>query len=183
MVNKIEQPNDRDLNFLNTWMKIPTMGNVYLVSPDSDIWKESGLDELLCIRPRPNAGWLTRFLTVDAVNWYHQAIGRFFVVLQDFQHDLPVANDVIQKPDTAPFHGETVYYSPEKLTRRLGRITAVLSTVLASLLPIASIVVLYLISDMTTRLMVIGGFTAAFSLGLGLLTRGQMAEIFSATAA
>lgn len=89
----------------------------------------------------------------------------------------------MQKPDNAPFHGETVYYSPEKLTRGLRRITAVVSTVLASLLPIASIVVLYLISDMTTRLVVIGIFTAVFSLGLGLLTRGQMAEIFSATAA
>lgn len=83
MVAKIDQPNDRDLDFLKTWMKIPTMGNVYLVSPDSEIWKESGIDELLCIRPRSNSGWLTQVLTVDAVDWYHRAIGRHFMVFYE----------------------------------------------------------------------------------------------------
>lgn len=56
-------------------------------------------------------------------------------------------------------------------------------TVVASLLPVGSIIVLYFISSMTTRLVIIGVFTAIFSLALGLLTNGRLVEIFSATAA
>jgi len=54
---------------------------------------------------------------------------------------------------------------------------------IASLLLVGSIVVLYLVTRMDVRLMVIGLFTSFFCLGLGLLTNGRMVEVFSATAA
>ena len=56
-------------------------------------------------------------------------------------------------------------------------------TTMASTVPIASIVVLYLITSDKVRLVVIGLFTALFSFTLGLLTRARPIEIFSATAA
>ena len=58
-----------------------------------------------------------------------------------------------------------------------------MGTAVASLLLVGSIVVLYQVSSMTTRLVAIGLFTACFALASGLLTNGRMVEIFSATAA
>ena len=87
--------------------------------------------------------------------------------------------DLIQKPDTSDIHQNTVYYSQNGVLR----LSMLLGTVLASLLPIGSIVVLYSLRDMTTRLAMIGVFTAMFSLGLGIFTSGRTVEIFSATAA
>jgi len=54
---------------------------------------------------------------------------------------------------------------------------------LASLLPIASIVILYCVKSMWRRLLIIAGFTAAFSLVLGLVTNGELVEVFAASAA
>jgi hypothetical protein len=54
---------------------------------------------------------------------------------------------------------------------------------LASLLPVASIVVLYCVESMWRRLLIVAGFTGAFSLALGLVTNGQLVDIFAASAA
>jgi hypothetical protein len=54
---------------------------------------------------------------------------------------------------------------------------------LASLLPIGAIVLLYYIKSMPKRLGIIGGFTAAFSLVLGLVTNGELVDVFAASAA
>lgn len=58
-----------------------------------------------------------------------------------------------------------------------------IGTTIVSLLLVGSIVVLYLVNSMTTRLIAIAVFTAVFSIGSGFLTNGKMVEIFSATAA
>ena len=62
-------------------------------------------------------------------------------------------------------------------------ISSVVSTVLASMLPIASIFVLYFVVDMMLRLVSIAIFTAGFAISLGLLTGARPIEVFSATAA
>ncbi|KAJ3555625.1 hypothetical protein NPX13_g10319 [Xylaria arbuscula] len=85
----------------------------------------------------------------------------------------------IQRPDGSDMHHNTVYYSYNGVIR----LSMLLGTVLASLLPIGSIIILYSIRDVATRLAMIGVFTAMFSFGLGVFTNGRMVEIFSATAA
>jgi hypothetical protein len=54
---------------------------------------------------------------------------------------------------------------------------------IASLLPVVSIVVLYLVDSMPKRLGIVAGFTAAFSIALALFTRARRVDIFAATAA
>ena len=59
----------------------------------------------------------------------------------------------------------------------------VLGTTLASLLPLSSIFVLYLVKNLLIRLGVITAFTMAFSLTLSILTQSRRIEIFAATTA
>jgi hypothetical protein len=63
------------------------------------------------------------------------------------------------------------------------RIASIVGTLISSLIPIGSIVVLYFITDMPMRLVIVGIFTAIFSIALSLMTSGTRVEIFAATAA
>jgi len=65
----------------------------------------------------------------------------------------------------------------------LFKFTAVVATTLSSLLPVLSIVVLYLVHSMPARLGIIAGFTAGFSFALSVITSANRVENFAATAA
>lgn len=62
-------------------------------------------------------------------------------------------------------------------------IANIVGTLISSLIPIGSIVVLYFITDMPVRLVIVCLFTAIFSIALSLVTSGTRVEIFAATAA
>ncbi|KAI1411525.1 hypothetical protein F5Y13DRAFT_191142 [Hypoxylon sp. FL1857] len=162
MVAKFGPPGKQDFKFLQTWMKTPSMGNVYLLGSDSDVWDNFDAEELVCLKPNKANSLMARFCANTLVKWYHHLLGHRF-----------------RKPDTLDIHQDTVFYSQEGVLR----FSMLIGTVFASLLLVGSIVVLYSIDNMTTRLVIIGVFTATFSLGLGLLTNGKIVEIFSATAA
>ncbi|CZR55486.1 uncharacterized protein PAC_05374 [Phialocephala subalpina] len=57
------------------------------------------------------------------------------------------------------------------------------ATIIASLIPISSIVLLYFVSSISARLGILTGFTALFSLCLVLVTSASRVEIFAATSA
>ncbi|KAG4435317.1 hypothetical protein IFR05_009206 [Cadophora sp. M221] len=63
------------------------------------------------------------------------------------------------------------------------RIATILGTLLSSLIPIAAIIVLSFVKNMTARLGIVSAFTAVFSVSLSLVTEGKRVEIFAATAA
>ena len=63
------------------------------------------------------------------------------------------------------------------------RISNILGTLISTLIPIGAIVVLYLVTDMATRLAIVSIFTALFSVTLSLITGARRVEIFAATAA
>jgi hypothetical protein len=60
---------------------------------------------------------------------------------------------------------------------------SLLSTFLASLLPVLSIVALYLVESMPKRLTIAAVFTSTFSVALALVTTARRVENFAATAA
>jgi hypothetical protein len=91
----------------------------------------------------------------------------------------PVTDSEVLRLDSIAKQSNTTYHSQTML---LG-IARVLSMTLASILPIASIVVLYYVHSMPKRLGIIGGFTAAFSFVLGLVTNSQLVDVFAASAA
>ena len=66
---------------------------------------------------------------------------------------------------------------------KLLRIADVLSTIISSALPIASIIALNFIDRMIIRLVAIALFTMTFSLILTIVTHARRVEIFAATAA
>ncbi|KAI1457862.1 hypothetical protein F4805DRAFT_467143 [Annulohypoxylon moriforme] len=162
VIAELRPPSEQDFKFLQIWMKNPSMGNVYLLGADSDVWENFNVAELVCLKPNKTNSVISQFCTNTLVKWYHHLVGHRF-----------------KKPDTSDIHKNTVYYSPEGVLR----FSKLIGITFASLLPVGSIVVLYSLGSMTTRLIIIGVFTTTFSLGLGLITNGRMVEIFSATAA
>jgi hypothetical protein len=64
---------------------------------------------------------------------------------------------------------------------RLKAIIEVISTVISSMLPITSIIILYFVRSLPARLGIILGYTALFSIALAILTKARRVEIFAAT--
>lgn len=86
---------------------------------------------------------------------------------------------VLQHPEATNWSANTVSYSQTGLSR----LTSLVGVVLASLLPITSVVALYTIKSDLVRLIVIGLFTAGFSTTLKLVTNARVVDVFTATAA
>lgn len=76
--------------------------------------------------------------------------------------------------------GSDIYHYKESA---LESILGILVTVVASLLPICSVVALYIIQSNWVRLGMIAIFSACFSLALALMTNARRIEVFAATAA
>lgn len=68
-------PNMQDLEFLQTWMQTPSMGNVYLLGPDSDLWEQPDLFDLISLKRRENHSPVSRILSDFIVRWYHRLLG------------------------------------------------------------------------------------------------------------
>ena len=75
--------------------------------------------------------------------------------------------------------GEMAHYSQRKVLR-VARVVAMMTS---SLLPIGAIFALNYVHPLWRRLALVAGFSAAFSLALGLLTRADIAPVFAASAA
>jgi hypothetical protein len=61
-------------------MKIPSMGNVYLLGADSDVWENPDLLDMISISPDISDNWISRAITYVVTNWYHRVIGKTFKV-------------------------------------------------------------------------------------------------------
>jgi Family of unknown function (DUF6594) len=67
--------------------------------------------------------------------------------------------------------------------RKIERVMDILVTVLASLIPIASIIVLYFVGSTLDRLAITVAFTGLFAFCLAVTTRARRVEVFAATSA
>jgi hypothetical protein len=85
----------------------------------------------------------------------------------------------VKKPGPEEHLSGTVIYSDAII---LG-LTRTITTILACMLPVASIIILYAVESVKKRLGILVAFTALFSLCLVLMTSAGMADIFAATAA
>ncbi|KAL4941873.1 hypothetical protein BDV06DRAFT_172532 [Aspergillus oleicola] len=73
----------------------------------------------------------------------------------------------------------TVYYDDEKIKRW----TRFVSTIVSSVIPATSMLALYLVKNMVTRLILIIMYNIAFSIILGFLTKARRVEVFAASTA
>jgi hypothetical protein len=83
-----------------------------------------------------------------------------------------------QQPDVYAQSGFSKYDDA-----RLIATIEVISTVISSLLPISSIIILYFVTSQPARLGIILGYTALFSIALAIFTKARRVEIFAATSA
>ncbi|KAK4040930.1 hypothetical protein C8A01DRAFT_15236 [Parachaetomium inaequale] len=158
---EVPQPLASQVKALDHWMQRPSMGNVYLTGSDSKIWREPNLEDMITLAPKlPEDNFVTEF-TIKLIQWYNKLLGRH-----------------IHKEETHEFLQNTIRYRDNETFR----ILKTLSTLVASLLPIAGIAVLYTIQSMPGRLGAVAGFTAVFSFLLSTITSASTKDVFSATA-
>ena len=89
-------------------------------------------------------------------------------------------------PSQYPCHEETFDLESNIFIYRdshFYRIAKIVGTLISSLIPIGSTIILYFVKDMPTRLGIVCLFTAIFSIVLSFVTSGTRVEIFAATAA
>lgn len=75
MLAKEENSLKRDLSFLQQWMERPSMGCVYLIGADGDIYRNTDLSELIAFK-RPNSNPLAARILGDGwVKFWHRRLG------------------------------------------------------------------------------------------------------------
>ena len=140
------------------------MGNYPLMGPDRFSWgdtsnppsshdSDSRLQDLVALCGRGEEAHFTRFISDTCVPMVHQLFR--------------------WRPDEITIHSEI----------KLQRCSSIISTILSSLLPVLSIIVLYQINSMALRLGLIAIFTVVFSLSLALVTSARSVDIFASTTA
>jgi len=130
---------------------------------DREIWglpddSEVYAPDLIGVCPREPADPFSRWVSENAIYLFRCGLGR------------------LKKPDK--HHGRRVYYDTTVL-----RVTSWITSILASLLPIASILILLHLDSLKMKLWVIGAFNVLLSVCLRTLTEAKRAELFAVTAA
>ncbi|KAI9662602.1 MAG: hypothetical protein M1821_008769 [Bathelium mastoideum] len=157
-------PIKSDLEYIQHYLASKDMGPFALAGPDCEIWgsvhEPKGHEpDIVTLLPRKATDMFTKLLNNKGTpKLFQYGAGRFL------------------KP--SPVHGLVGF---EEST--LSRVTYLTTTGLASLIPVASIVVLYFISSMKLRLGFIAIFTVLLSMCLAFFTSAKRAEIFALTAA
>ncbi|KAE9367093.1 hypothetical protein N431DRAFT_418207 [Stipitochalara longipes BDJ] len=170
MITNIPKPHKSDLKSLQLWLERPSGGNCSFVGADRYVYEKntSGLGTLASKNGTVDP--LTRVLLYSLPKLYHSLI-------VDPLHRL--LGKWVKKPESFDLESNIFFYRDSYFHL----IANILGTLIASLILIGSIVVLYFITDMPIRLVVVGVFTAIFSIALSLVTSGTRVEIFAATAA
>jgi hypothetical protein len=158
----LEAPNPYDLDFFRTWYKRRKMGNLPLRGPDQKAWSPEHSYDLLAIRKRESSDPFSRWLTDCIIPYFHKKVGNRF-----------------RKPVVEDLESAICEYSEPNLSTAVN----ILGTVLASMIPITSIVILYFVQSNLIRLGLSVVFTGIFSCCLAMVTKARRVEIFAATSA
>lgn len=78
-LTRLEQPNPQEVEKVRMWMGSTTMGNVFLLGQDSDIWQNEKMrDDLVAPKVSKADDSLTRWIIEGAAQKWHYWIGRNF---------------------------------------------------------------------------------------------------------
>jgi hypothetical protein len=152
------KPADWDLHFIQDYLQSDEMGPLALLGEDAGVWgsyseRHSYKPDLVTLKPRVKKDTFSVWAAENGTRF-----ARFM------------------KP--SPVHGVVGY---EDTT--IYRITYWITSILASLILILSIVVLYLVHSMPARLGTIAAFNILVSICLMALTNAKRTEVFAITAA
>jgi hypothetical protein len=162
-VNALEQPCKGDIADLQAYLETPEMGPMALLGPDSTTWgtintPHERASDLISLVPSQKQDSFSE--------WFVEKAMRFFFACNGHGR---------RRPDRV---SGMVSYKGSKLLR----ITYYITSALASLLPVLSISILWLVQSMPARLGIIAGFNVLISLCLNALTTASRAEVFAVTA-
>jgi len=162
-LHQIPEPDRFDLNDVYCLLHSDAMDGGGLGGDDREIWglpddSEMYAPDLIGVCPREPADPFSRWVSENAIYLFRCGLGR------------------LKKPDK--HHGRRVYYDTTVL-----RVTSWITSILASLLPIASILILLHLDSLKMKLWVIGAFNVLLSVCLKTLTEAKRAELFAVTAA
>ena len=161
------EPNKTDLEYLQGYFLKSDMGNreISLMGDDKAVWDSKGPDEqnqpsdLFVLRPRPERDPFSTTMIERFLPWLYRRIFH-----RRHQEDLEKAQITIED-------------------NRLLRVTGMITTIVASLLPIGSIALLYCVKTMKARLALLALFTVVFAAALSCFSTARRTDIFAVTAA
>ncbi|KAF7883702.1 uncharacterized protein EAF02_005622 [Botrytis sinoallii] len=155
-------PHPKHLAKFQEWMKRPSLGGVFLIGRDRNIWADG--KDLVAIQEKVPENIFFELWANTITPIYHYSVGRFYKKPDIERTDY--ASNIVDYCDTVIF-----------------RIVSFFGVIMASILPVMTIVVLYLVASMVKRLALVGIFTTIFSVCLWFMTDGRLVEVFSATSA
>ena len=162
-LSKIDSPSEDEIQFLQDWLRRPTMGNAFLRGREETVWRDRAPKEMVTLVQRElEADPFSTWLSTGLVDLFDRVWGN--------RRKEPIRVD----PDSG-----IVEYD----NRRLSSISNGVGVTFASLVPTVSVLVLYFVNDMLVRLGLLIVFTAFFSAALATFTSARKIEIFSAVAA
>jgi hypothetical protein len=162
MLSKMKEPTKTNLEFFQDWLRRPTMGNFPIISKDRDAWVTETKSDLIVVDDQHRNDIFTAWVCEKLIPAFHALIGKYFK----------------ENVSWDPASGLSSYSD-----RRLQRIIDGIGTLVSSLFPTLSIVILYYVRKTVLRLVIIAAFTSLFSICLTLLTQGRRVEVFAAAAA
>ncbi|OCL08141.1 hypothetical protein AOQ84DRAFT_293747 [Glonium stellatum] len=163
-LTSMPEPSNCDLEHIQCYMESRDMGPLIMTGPDADIWgsvavPESRVPDLIALQARHSEDPFSRWVTGTGMKIFFRCGGHRW-----------------RKP--SPVHGRIIY-----LNNKLLRITYWITSIIASILPVSSIVILYCVKSMLARLAIIAGFNIIVSLCLLSFTDAKRSEAFAVTAA
>ncbi|KAL3419832.1 hypothetical protein PVAG01_08330 [Phlyctema vagabunda] len=161
----LPKPNPTNLESLRGLLERPSMGNFSLTGEDWHTWAPNDKpihheEDLIALRARHNQDRFSTFVIEKLVIRIHNLIWHRFRQPADLESGI-------------------VFYNVKNLLR----FTAIITTVIASLLPVLATCILYYLESMDAKLGVIAIFTFVFALCLTTFTNAKKGEIFTATTA
>lgn len=175
---KLGVPCTYDLKMFREWIAMPECGDHFLRTHEARVFESPDLVSLHQKPQDPFTTWISERITPS----FHSLVGHFFKVcsLKSCRgYRSSVANFFKQKTVEGDEENGLVHYKDSTLSG----ITRILTILVSSLLPSASIFILYFVDSLIDRLGVIMGFSVLFSISLAVFTSARRVEIFAATAA
>ncbi|EPE33687.1 hypothetical protein GLAREA_06700 [Glarea lozoyensis ATCC 20868] len=165
-----DPPCESTHTFLKHWFMCRNLGNSPIMGVDCVIYRENTpRTSLMSIFPAKDPDALSNFFLKIFKKFFHNKIGRHFG-----RSRVRVGTD----PEMSG-SGGYFYYRDEGFMR----MADIVGSLISSIWLVTSIVILYFLRDMRSRLAIIAVFTVGFSLILSLLTRARRAEVFGGSAA
>ena len=185
---RIERPDKYDLDLVAKWTVHPHGGYNFPDDPGEKLgWGENKNPvhhDLLCLKPRSvTRDRFTSWLTGSGLSRFHEYVASHTSLFSkaSSKNSMDSEKGSVSGARYSVWDAKTglVDYSEAFLVTLADNI----STVIASLLPVISTIVLYFIQDILARLGTIVGLMALFAMVLSIFTEAKRIEIFNATAA